>query len=91
MFSTTSRYYSAGTYQVMTASGDVVVVTCIPRPVPRAPIGWHRRGDEERLDLTAYQYLGDATRSWQLCEVNGSIAPDALAVHELIAIPPAGS
>ena len=90
MFSPTSRYADAGSYQVTLADGSVVTATYIPAPVVRAPIGWHRRADGERLDLIAYQYLGDATRAWQLCEANDAISPDALAAHELIAIPQAG-
>jgi hypothetical protein len=90
MFSPTSRYADAGSYQVTLADGSVVTVTRIPALVPRAPIGWHRRADGERLDLIAYHFLKDATRAWQLCEANDAISPDALAVHELIAIPPAG-
>jgi hypothetical protein len=90
MFSPSSRYADAGTYQVTLADGKVVVATRIPRPVTRSPIGWHRRADDERLDLIAYRYLKDPTRGWQLCETNGSICPDALASHELIAIPRGG-
>jgi hypothetical protein len=91
MFSPSSRYANAGTYQVTLADGTVVTVTRIPSPIPRPPIGWHRRADGERLDLVAYQFLKDATGSWQLCDANDAICPDALAAHELIAIPKAGS
>jgi hypothetical protein len=87
MFQPGSRYENAGTYQVTLPDGTVVVATRIPLPIARAPIGWHRRAEEERLDLIAYQFLADATRAWVLCETNGSIVPDALAAHELIAIP----
>ena len=90
MFSPSSRYASAGTYQVTFADGTVVTATCIPLPAVRAVLGWHRRADGERLDLIAYRYLADATRSWQLCEANNAISPDALAAHGLVAIPPTG-
>lgn len=89
MFSAISRYANAGRYQVTLADGSAVTVTRIPPLVPRTPIGWHRRTDGERLDLIAYHYLKDATAAWQLCEANNAISPDALATHELIAIPPA--
>ena len=90
MFSASSRYADAGTYEVTTADGRVVLATFLPIPVNRAPIGWHRRGADERLDLVAYRYLADATLTWQLCEANGTICPDALQSHELIAIPRTG-
>lgn len=90
MFPPNSRYADAGTYQVTLADESVCTATYIPLPVVRAPIGWHRRADGERLDLIAYRYLADPTRGWQLCEANNAISPDALAAHELVAIPPAG-
>lgn len=91
MFTATSRYATAGTYQVPLADGTVVTATCIPLPMARDPIGWHRRTYDERLDLVAYHYLLDPARFWQLCEANDSIAPDALARHDLVAIPAAGA
>lgn len=91
MFSPSSRYANAGTYQVTLADGTIVTATRIPSPVPRPPIGWHQRADGERLDLVAYQFLKDATLSWRLCDCNDAICPDALATHELIAIPDTGS
>lgn len=90
MFSSTSRYADAGTYQVTLADGSAVVVTRIPRRAAPNPIGWHRRSENERLDVIAYQFLDDATRTWALCDANDAIAPDALAAHDLIAIPRAG-
>jgi hypothetical protein len=91
MFTATSRYANAGTYQVALPDGSVVTATCIPSPVTRNPIGWHPRSEGERLDLIAYRYLQDPTRFWQLCEANDAVVPDALAQHNLIAIPPAGT
>lgn len=87
MFSSTSRYAACRTYQVTLADGKVVTATGIPLPAERAPIGWHRRSLDERLDLIAYRYLQDPTRFWQLCEANGAVVPDALAQHDLVAIP----
>lgn len=90
MFSSESRYAHAGTYQVTLADGSVVVVTRIPQATPGRTIGWYRRGEGERLDVIAYQFLKDATRSWALCDANGALSPDALAAHDLIAIPEQG-
>ena len=90
MFFRGSRYADVGTYQVTLSDGTVVTVTCIPMPAARPPLGWHRRAEGERLDLIAHKYLKDATRGWQLCEANDTIAPDALAARELVAIPRQG-
>lgn len=91
MFLPSSRYANAGTYQVTLADGTIVTATAIPLPVVRPPVGWHQRADSERLDLIAYQFLKDATLAWQLCECNDAICPDALASHDLVAIPDTGS
>lgn len=90
MFSSDSRYASAGTYQVTLADGSVVVVTRIPQAAPGRTIGWYRRSEGERLDVIAYQFLKDATKSWALCDANEAMSPDALAAHDLIAIPDPG-
>ncbi|WP_428338573.1 hypothetical protein [Mycobacterium sp.] len=91
MFFGGSRYSGAGTYEVTCADGTVVTVTRIPLPSARNAVGWHRRGEGERLDLIAYQYLRDATGFWVLCDTNDAVVPDALAAHALIAIPGPGS
>jgi hypothetical protein len=91
MFTPTSRYANAPTYQVTMRDGTVATATSIPLPVRRDPIGWHPRAEGERLDLIAYRYLQDPTRFWQLCEANDAVVPDAVALHDLIAIPPAGA
>lgn len=91
MFTPTSRYANAGSYQVSLPDGSVVTAACIPLPVARNPIGWHPHSEGERLDLIAYRYLQDPTRFWQLCEANDAVVPDALVQHDLIAIPPAGA
>lgn len=87
MLAPNSRYAAAGTYAVTLPDGRTVTVTRIPVPQQSPVLGWHRRSEAERLDLIAYQYLGDATRAWTLGWTNGAVVLDALAVHELIAIP----
>jgi hypothetical protein len=86
-----SRYVGAGTYRVETASGPVV---CTRLPLPRRDLplrGYHRRLDGQRPDLVANFYLKDATASWRLCDASGTIAPDALAARELVAVPGSGN
>lgn len=89
MFQPGSRYADAGTYQVAFADGSVVIVTQTPLPASRRIIGWHRRIEGERLDIIAYQFLRDATRTWELCDANNAMAPDAVAAHDLVGIPEA--
>lgn len=82
-----SRYAKPGTYLVTTAAGATVTVTRLPLP-QRAPLlGFHRRTEGQRLDLIAARYLSDPTATWRLCDASGAISPDALASHDLVAIP----
>jgi hypothetical protein len=87
MFADGSRYESAGTYTVFLPDGTPVAVTRIPLPAARLVLGAHRRQDSERLDLLAYHYLGDATAAWSLGWANDAMSLDALAAHQLVAIP----
>ena len=87
MFFPGSRYAQAGTYQVTTADGTVVTVTRLPLPAGRPVLGWFRRSAGERLDLLAANFIGDPTAAWGLGWTNGAICLDALASHELIAVP----
>ncbi len=90
MIAPNSRYATAGTYQVTLADGTVVTVTRVPAQRTPRIRGWHRRAEGERLDVIAYTYVKDATGGWLLCDANDAMVPDALAVHELIAIPEPG-
>jgi hypothetical protein len=91
MFFAGSRYLNAGTYTVTTSSGQVVTVTRLPPPQTAPVVGYYRRLQGQRLDLVANRYVGDPTAFWKLCDANGSVVPDALAGHALIAIPGKGS
>ena len=53
--------------------GTVVTVTRIPRPSAQPVLGWYRRGEAERLDLIAYQFVKDADPGWLLCDVNDAV------------------
>ncbi|GAA1954696.1 hypothetical protein [Microbacterium deminutum] len=90
MFTSNSRYAAAGTYQVTLADGTVVTVTRAPRPRATRLVGWHRRVDDERLDVIAHRFTRDATQAWLLCDANDAMSPDALGVHDVIGIPDAG-
>jgi hypothetical protein len=90
VFTSDSRYADAGTYKVTLPDGTVATVTRIPRRSAQRPVGWYPRGDDERLDVIAYRFLDDATKTWLLCDVNDAMSPDALAAHDRIGIPGAG-
>jgi hypothetical protein len=87
VFDPNSRYAKAGTYVVTLPDGTPVTVARIPRPVAGPVLGWYRRDDGERLDVVAFKQLRDATAAWRLGWANDAMVLDALARHELIAIP----
>lgn len=87
MFFSGSRYASLATYQFTPAGGTTVQLTRLPAPGIQAVLGYYRRGRGDRLDQIAGRYLSDATQFWRLCDANGSVVPDALAVHDLVGIP----
>jgi len=87
MFFPGSRYYKLTTYQVVKSDGTTVTVAQLPLPANPPLLGSHPRLKGQRLDLIAAHFLNDATAFWQLCDANDSVVPDALAVHNLIAIP----
>jgi hypothetical protein len=91
MFFSGSRYQSARTYTFTMRSRAIVTATNIPLPRSGTVIGYHRRLQGERLDLIANFYESDPTAFWQICNANGSVVPDALLSHPLIAIPAKGS
>lgn len=87
MFDEQSRYAKTGTYTVTMRDGTEVTVPRLPLPQRRTLLGFHRRADAERLDVIAFTHLRDATAAWKLGEANDAMVLDALAQHELIAIP----
>jgi len=92
MFFAGSRYESTGTYGVIGPEGREVTVAKPHRPPPReqvALLGFHPRKVDQRLDVIANHYLGDATAFWRLCDANAAAVPDALAARNRIGIPAA--
>ena len=88
MFFKGSRYEKMETYTVTTLDGWQVAATKLPLPSGEAVLGYHQRKEGQRLDHIAARYLKDATTFWKLCDANDAVAPDSLAVRELIGIPP---
>ena len=87
MFFPGSRYVDAETYTARTASGAIVTAVRLPIRPATASRRSHQRIDNQRLDLLAAHYMGDATAFWRLCDAGRATTPDALALHDRIAIP----
>ena len=87
MFFAGSRYFSLGVRVVALRDESTVEVTNLPLLTGAKAIGWHRPLDGERLDLLAFRYLGNPTAAWTIAATNNAMDPDALTVHDLIAIP----
>lgn len=87
MFTPGSRYEHAVPYTVTMPDGTTVSVTRLPLPLRNPILGFHRRLEDQRLDLIAARYLADATTFWRLCDANNAVVPDALAAHGLVGIP----
>jgi hypothetical protein len=87
MFFSGSRYITTGTYSVLLPNAKKVNVAKLPLPNQKPILGFHRRLEEQRLDLIANRYLKDTTAFWQLCDANNAIIPDALESRDLIGIP----
>jgi hypothetical protein len=90
MFSQSSRYAAAPTYQAVLPDGSVVAAVVIPAPRSPAPVGYHPRAVGDRLDLLAVKYLNDPTGFWRLCDANNAPVANALEVRALIGIPAVG-
>jgi len=65
----------------------MVTATRLPLPLNDPVIGFHRRTNDQRLDLIAYHFLANPTAFWRLCDANNSVVPDALGARALIGIP----
>jgi hypothetical protein len=87
MFDPGSRYEKMATDTVTLPDGRTVTAVRLPLPRVAPLLGYHRRLQGQRLDHIAARYLRDATAFWRLCDANGAMVPDALAAHDLIAIP----
>jgi hypothetical protein len=87
MFSANSRYNGIPTEQLTMRDGRKVSVVRFPSRVTPPLLGYHRKLADQRLDHLAAAYLQDPTAFWLLCDANGTVAPDALAARDLIAIP----
>jgi hypothetical protein len=91
MFFSGSRYQKQATYSITRTDGTTVTAVRLPLPSNPPLVGYYKRQQGQRLDLIANYYLGDATASWQICDGNNAIVPDALAVRPLIGVPKKGT
>jgi len=87
MFTSRSRYYKTPTDSYRASDGKEVVLVRFPVR-GRPPLkGYYPRQEGQRLDQITAHFLKDATRTWQLCDANGVLSPDALAARQLIGVP----
>jgi len=80
-FDSTSRYYGLPTAQYTLPDGRTVVYATrrfLPPPENFAVLQTVTVVSGDRLDNLAAQYLGDAQQSWQLCDANGAMLPEAM-------------
>ena len=87
MFFPGSRYFPLKTYTVKRTDGTIATATRLPAPGTAVVLGYYRRNRGDRLDHISARFLADATRFWRVCDANGAVSPDALAVHDLIGVP----
>jgi hypothetical protein len=90
MYSSSSRYAKSATYVVTLPGGAQVTAVKPPLPGSEPSAGFYQRPTGERLDLISARFLVDATQFWRLCDLNGTLAPDALSARPLVAIPRTG-
>ncbi len=53
------------------------------------PLALHRVGDDDRLDLVAYRYLGDPLAAWRLADANNALNPAELTANpgDIVVVP----
>ncbi|HEY4364592.1 MAG TPA: hypothetical protein VGN17_26750 [Bryobacteraceae bacterium] len=91
MFFPGSRYQNQAQYTVKRKDGSSVTAVVLPVPTNPELIGYHARKQGQRLDLLGNYYLNDATTFWRFCDGNDAMVPDALATHQMIAVPKKGT
>jgi len=80
-FDSNSRYYGLPTAQYTLPDGRTVVYVTrrfLPPPENFAVLQTVTVAAGDRLDNLAAQYIGNAQQSWQLCDANGAMSPEAL-------------
>ena len=87
MFSSSSRYAPMSIYSVVRPDRTIVQAVKSPLPGPALVAGYHRRLAGQRQDSIAYNYLGDATQFWRLCDANDAMVPDLLGSADLVGVP----
>ncbi len=82
-FPTDSRYHGFTVEQYTAPSGEVIPYLArriVPQPgAPNfATINRYTVQQNDRLDLVAAKYLGDALLAWLICDANGAMEPQDL-------------
>ena len=80
-FGYNSRYAAIETAQRVLPDGETVVYLrrrFVPQPDSFVLLQEHVVIEGERLDLLAFQYLGDPEAFWRLCDANNALHPGDL-------------
>ena len=81
MFDSTSRYYKIHNAVYVTSDGRRITYKkrrFLPQASEMPKLGKVTGQDGDRLDLIAYQTLGDALLSWRIADANDAIDPAEL-------------
>lgn len=82
MFDRRSRYYGIET-KLLTLPDGREIPYIKRRFIPQTqgttlPVTTHTVQSHERLDYITFQYLGDPTLFWHVCDLNGALVPEEL-------------
>jgi nucleoid-associated protein YgaU len=74
-----SRYQNVGVYEAQDATGRIVKALKI-RFIPPTPAGYlHTFTNDERLDILAFRFYGNAEKFWLIADANTEMDPEDLA------------
>ncbi|MEX0762682.1 MAG: hypothetical protein WD208_13560 [Dehalococcoidia bacterium] len=87
MFDDKSRYSGLDSYEVTDNRGRRVTVVPAPPVSKEIELGVHLRMQGQRLDHLAHRYLNNPSGFWRICDLNGTMLPEALSEAREIRIP----
>jgi hypothetical protein len=87
-FLTSSRYAKIDTVQATAAGGRMVTAVKLRR-LPRTDGAPQVVQSNDRLDIIAFQQLGDATRFWRIADANSELEAEKLTATpgEILLVP----
>jgi len=90
MFLENSRYAKVDTVETTTRDGRPVTALKL-RPLPATTGSGYLVLDNDRLDLLAHTYHGDATKFWHIADANTALEASELTAEtgSIVNLPPA--